>query len=295
MDGILIVNKPKEYTSHDIVAKVKKIAHEKVGHTGTLDPMATGVLPLLLEQGTKLSKYLIDHDKVYEATIQLGAKTDTADGEGKVIEKKQVNLQNLEVENVQKVLKSMQGKQVQTPPIYSAIKVNGKKLYEYARENKEVEIPKREIEIYDIQLLEIKKQEATISFRVHCSKGTYIRTLCENIAEKLETVGHMKELTRLQVGNFKLEQSVTIEQIEENKDNPLFWQSHVISIQSFFEDLPELTLTQKEYVLFLNGVKLLRRREDGYYQILTHTGKWLGIGIVDNQFLKRKLIVEEME
>ena len=295
MDGILIVNKPKEYTSHDIVAKVKKIAHEKVGHTGTLDPMATGVLPLLLGQGTKLSKYLIDHDKVYEATIQLGAKTDTADGEGKVIEKKQVNLQNLEVENVQKVLKSMQGKQVQTPPIYSAIKVNGKKLYEYARENKEVEIPKREIEIYDIQLLEIKKQEATISFRVHCSKGTYIRTLCENIAEKLETVGHMKELTRLQVGNFKLEQSVTIEQIEENKDNPLFWQSHVISIQSFFEDLPELTLTQKEYVLFLNGVKLLRRREDGYYQILTHTGKWLGIGIVDNQFLKRKLIVEEME
>ena len=295
MDGILIVNKPKEYTSHDIVAKVKKIAHEKVGHTGTLDPMATGVLPLLLGQGTKLSKYLIDHDKVYEATIQLGAKTDTADGEGKVIEKKQVNLQNLEVENVQKVLKSMQGKQVQTPPIYSAIKVNGKKLYEYARENKEVEIPKREIEIYDIQLLEIKKQEATISFRVHCSKGTYIRTLCENIAEKLETVGHMKELTRLQVGNFKLEQSVTIEQIEENKDNPLFWQSHVISIQSFFEDLPELTLTQKEYVLFLNGVKLLRRREDGYYQILTHTGKWLGIGIVDNQFLKRKLIVEEKE
>ena len=295
MDGILIVNKPKEYTSHDIVAKVKKIAHEKVGHTGTLDPMATGVLPLLLGQGTKLSKYLIDHDKVYEATIQLGAKTDTADGEGKVIEKKQVNLQNLEVENVQKVLKSMQGKQVQTPPIYSAIKVNGKKLYEYARENKEVEIPKREIEIYDIQLLEIKKQEATISFRVHCSKGTYIRTVCENIAEKLETVGHMKELTRLQVGNFKLEQSVTIEQIEENKDNPLFWQSHVISIQSFFEDLPELTLTQKEYVLFLNGVKLLRRREDGYYQILTHTGKWLGIGIVDNQFLKRKLIVEEME
>ena len=295
MDGILIVNKPKEYTSHDIVAKVKKIAHEKVGHTGTLDPMATGVLPLLLGQGTKLSKYLIDHDKVYEATIQLGAKTDTADGEGKVIEKKQVNLQNLEVENVQKVLKSMQGKQVQTPPIYSAIKVNGKKLYEYARENKEVEIPKREIEIYDIQLLEIKKQEATISFRVHCSKGTYIRTLCENIAEKLETVGHMKELTRLQVGNFKLEQSVTIEQIEENKDNPLFWQSHVISIQSFFEDLPELTLTQKEYVLFLNGVKLLRRREDGYYQILTHTVKCIGIGIVDNQFLKRKLIVEEME
>ena len=142
MNGILIVNKPKQYTSHDIVAKVKKITHQKVGHTGTLDPMATGVLPLLLGQGTKLSKYLIDHDKVYEATIQLGEKTDTADGEGKVIEERQVNLQNLEVENVQKVLQSMQGKQIQLPPIYSAIKVKGKKLYEYARENKEVEIPK---------------------------------------------------------------------------------------------------------------------------------------------------------
>ena len=144
MDGILIVNKPKQYTSHDIVAKIKKITHEKVGHTGTLDPMATGVLPLLLGQGTKLSKYLIDHDKVYEATIQLGEKTDTADGEGRIIEKRQVNLQNLEVENVQKVLKSMQGKQIQIPPIYSAIKIKGKKLYEYARENKQVEIPKRE-------------------------------------------------------------------------------------------------------------------------------------------------------
>ena len=294
MDGILIVNKTKQYTSHDIVAKVKKITHQKVGHTGTLDPMATGVLPLLLGQGTKLSKYLIDHDKVYEATIQLGEKTDTADGEGKVIEKKQVNLQNLEVENVQKVLQSMQGKQIQLPPIYSAIKVKGKKLYEYARENKEVEIPKREIEIYEIQLLEIKKQEATISFRVHCSKGTYIRTLCENIAEKLKTVGYMKELTRLQVGNFKLEKSVTIEQIEENKEKPLFWQSHVISIQSFFQTLPELILTQKEYVLFLNGVKLSKKQENGYYNIKTSTGEWIGLGVVKEQLLKRELVVKEI-
>ena len=291
MDGILIVNKPKQYTSHDIVAKVKKITHQKVGHTGTLDPMATGVLPLLLGQGTKLSKYLIDHDKVYEATIQLGAKTDTADAEGKVIEEKQVNFQNLDMENVQKVLQSMKGKQIQLPPIYSAIKVKGKKLYEYARENKEVEIPKREIEIYDIQLLEVKKQEATISFRVHCSKGTYIRTLCENITEKLETVGYMKELIRLQVGEFKLEQSVTMEQIEENKENPLFWQSHVISIQSFFKDLPELSLTQKEYVLFFNGVKLFRKVKNGYYNIKTSTGEWMGIGIVEEQFLKRELLI----
>ena len=188
----------------------------------------------------------------------------------------------------------MQGKQIQLPPIYSAIKVKGKKLYEYARENKEVEIPKREIEIYEIQLLEIKKQEATISFRVHCSKGTYIRTLCENIAEKLKTVGYMKELTRLQVGNFKLEKSVTIEQIEENKEKPLFWQSHVISIQSFFQTLPELILTQKEYVHFLNGVKVSKKQENGYYNVKTNTGEWIGLGVVKEQLLKRELVVKEI-
>lgn len=293
MDGILIVNKPKQYTSHDIVAKIKKITHEKVGHTGTLDPMATGVLPLLLGQGTKLSKYLIDHDKVYEATIQLGEKTDTADGEGRIIEKRQVNLQNLEVENVQKVLKSMQGKQIQIPPIYSAIKIKGKKLYEYARENKQVEIPKREIEIYNIQLLEVKKLQRIISFRVHCSKGTYIRTLCENIAEKLETVGYMKELIRLQVGNFKLEQSVTIEQIEENKDNPLFWQNHVISIQTFFNHLPMITLKEKENTLFVNGVKLPKKLKDGYYNIKINTGEWLGIGKIEQQYLKREIVTKQ--
>ena len=149
MNGILIVNKPKQYTSHDVVAKVKKICGEKVGHTGTLDPMATGVLPLLIGQGTKLSKYLISHDKIYVSTIQLGKKTDTLDCEGNIIEEKAVNIKLLNKENVQKVLEFQKGKKTQTPPIYSAIKVNGKKLYEYARKGVEVEIPKREIEIYN--------------------------------------------------------------------------------------------------------------------------------------------------
>ena len=131
MNGILIVNKPAGYTSHDIVAKVKKICHEKVGHTGTLDPMATGVLPLLIGEGTKLSGYLTQHDKTYEAVIQLGKQTDTADGEGKVIQEKEVNLQNLEIENVQNVLQSFLGKQTQKPPIYSAIKIQVFEFYQY--------------------------------------------------------------------------------------------------------------------------------------------------------------------
>ena len=151
MDGILVINKSKGLTSNDIVKKVKKILNTKVGHTGTLDPNATGVLPLLLGNATKISKYLINHDKEYEAVIKLGAKTTTADVEGKIIEEKEVNKEKLKKENIKEVLKSFIGKQQQIPPIYSAIKVNGKKLYEYARQGKEVEIKARNIEIYDLK------------------------------------------------------------------------------------------------------------------------------------------------
>ena len=162
MDGIVIINKPKQQTSHDIVRKAKKILNEKVGHTGTLDPNATGVLPLLLNNGTKLSKYLIEHDKEYIATIKLGIKTDTADSEGNVIEEKAVG----DLLNVQEVLNTFVGKQTQVPPMYSAIKVNGKKLYEYARKGQNVEVPKREIEIYEIELLNIDKQNKKIEYKV---------------------------------------------------------------------------------------------------------------------------------
>ena len=133
MDGIVIINKPKNCTSHDVVKKVKKIVNEKVGHTGTLDPNATGVLPLLIGKGTQLSKYMIEHDKTYEAILMLGEKRDTADGEGKIIESQEILPQMLEVKNVKKALSKLIGKQQQIPPMYSAIKVNGKKLYEYAR------------------------------------------------------------------------------------------------------------------------------------------------------------------
>lgn len=287
MDGILIVNKPKQYTSHDVVAKVKKICKEKVGHTGTLDPMATGVLPLLLGQGTKLSKYLINHDKIYIATIQLGQKTDTLDSEGNIIEERNVDLSTLSKENVQQVLETLKGKQIQTPPMYSAIKVNGKKLYEYARKGVEVEVPKREIEIYDIQLLNIKNE--TIEFKVHCSKGTYIRTLCETIAEKLGTIGYMKELNRTQVGQFALEQAVTIENIEQNENNEEFWNEHIITMQKFFENYPIVELKAEKLNLFLNGVRLTCDKPEGLYQIKINNNI-IGIGTVENNLLKREII-----
>lgn len=186
MNGILIVNKSKGYTSHDIVAKVKKITGEKVGHTGTLDPLATGVLPLLIGKGTLCSKYLMNHDKTYIVVLKLGIKKSTGDEEGDVIQEEVVHENLLEEKKVKTALESFLGEQEQIPPIYSAIKVNGKKLYEYARKGQEVEIQPRKITIYDIQLLKIDKINCEIQFEVSCSKGTYIRSLCEDIAKKWE-------------------------------------------------------------------------------------------------------------
>ena len=170
MDGIVIINKPKQQTSHDIVRKAKKILNEKVGHTGTLDPNATGVLPLLIGKGTELSKYLINHDKTYEAILQLGEKRDTGDIEGKVIEKEDVTEKSLNIENINSIFKTLIGKQEQVPPIYSALKVNGKKLYEYARNGEDVKIAPRQIEIYSLELLNVDTKNKTIQFKLEFTK-----------------------------------------------------------------------------------------------------------------------------
>ena len=282
MDGIIVINKPKNCTSHDVVRTAKKILNEKVGHTGTLDPNATGVLPLLVGKGTQISKYLINHDKIYEAVLKLGEKKDTADIEGQVIETKEVKPSNLDKENVEKVLKSLIGKQEQIPPIYSAIKVNGKKLYEYARQGQNIEIEPRAIEIYDMELVKIENQE--ITYKVHCSKGTYIRTLCEEIAEKLETVGYMKELKRIQVGEFNIENSTTLEELEKKVDK------YFITLEKYFENYQIIDLNAKKLQLFLNGVQLTHDLEDGIYKIYADQ-KFIGIGTVKNKLLKRDIII----
>lgn len=283
MNGIIVINKPKDYTSHDVVAKVKKILNvKKVGHTGTLDPNATGVLPLLLNDGTKLSKYLIEHDKEYEVTFKLGMKTDTADSEGKVIEQKEVE----SLENVEQILKSFIGKQEQIPPMYSAIKVNGKKLYEYARNGQTVEIKPRKIEIYNVELININEKENEVIFKVSCSKGTYIRSLCEDIAFKLNTVGYMKELNRTKVGRFSIEDAITLEEIEKQKENI---QDKIITIEKLLKDLPSITLNEKQLEKFLNGVKININNEDGIYNI--YSTRYIGTGIIESQKLKRDVIV----
>ena len=289
MDGIIIINKPKKYTSHDIVRKVKKILNQKVGHTGTLDPNATGVLPLLIGKGTELSKYLINHNKTYEAVLQLGEKRDTGDCEGNILDSKPVQIECLDKAKIQNIFQSLIGKQQQIPPIYSAIKINGKKLYEYARKGEKVEIQPREIEIYSLEIININIEKKQIEFRVKCSKGTYIRTLCENIAEKLKTVGYMKELKRTQVGEFELKDAITIEELEnlvnKNEDNKNF-----ITIENYFKNAPSITLDEKRMKLFLNGVKLTFNTDDGIYKIY-YNKSFVGTGIVNSKLLKRDIII----
>ena len=319
MDGIILVNKEKDYTSHDVVSIVKKITESKVGHTGTLDPNATGVLPLLIGNATKISKYLINHDKEYEAVIQLGKKTTTADIEGEVIEEKEV-LEKIYIE-CENILKSFIGKQKQTPPAYSAIKVNGKKLYSYAREGIKIEIEPRNIEIYNIELMNINKEEKQISFRVSCSKGTYIRSLCEDIADKLGTVGYMKDLKRTKVGDFEIKEAITIDELKEKFEKNDF--SDVITIENIFKDMPKIELNENNIKQYLNGLKIcvaeyeksketqklqklqilgdeekiLKTQEskslkDGIYRIY-YKNEFNGIGIVKDNKLKRDLVIAE--
>ena len=183
-DGILIIDKPKDYTSHEIVAIVRKtLKTKKVGHTGTLDPLATGVLVVCVEKATKLVQYLESDSKVYEVEMKLGLKTDTGDITGKVI--KEDNEVIIDLSKIQSVINSFIGKQKQIPPMYSAIKVNGQKLYEYARKGIEVQRQARDIDIFDISNVSI--EGLILKYTVFCSKGTYVRTLCEDIAEKLGT------------------------------------------------------------------------------------------------------------
>ena len=291
MDGIIIINKPIGCTSHDIVYKVKKMFNEKVGHTGTLDPMAEGVLPILVGKGTLLSKYLIDHNKKYIVELQLGIKTDTADSEGKIVEQKTVNEEKISKENIEKVFQSFIGKQEQMPPMYSAIKVNGKKLYEYARKGQEVEIKPRQIEIYNINLIQYSIEKKQIKFEVFCGKGTYIRSLCEDIAQRFETVGYMKSLKRIQVGDFKIEDSITISQLEENVQDNNFIKDKIISIEKLFNEKIGIKLDNKKLKLFLNGVRITQTLNDGIYKIYTENKIFVGIGVVENQLLKRDIIL----
>ena len=290
MDGIILINKDKGCTSHDVVYKTKKLLNEKVGHTGTLDPMATGVLPLLVGKGTLCSKYLINHDKTYRVKLELGRKTTTADSEGETIEEKEVSKSIFERNKLEETLQKFLGKQKQIPPMYSAIKVNGKKLYDYARKGQKIEIEPRNIEIYKIELLDYNCELKQIEFEVSCSKGTYIRSLCEDIAVNLNTVGFMKELNRIQVGQFNIEDTIKISELEQNINNNEFLEMHFINLEKLFDKLKDIELDDYKLNLFLNGVKLTWNLDNGIYKIY-NKNRFIGIGIIENNLLKRDIII----
>ena len=284
MDGVIIINKPKEFTSHDVVNVVrKKLNMKKVGHTGTLDPNATGVLPILIGTGTKISKYLVEHDKEYIATLKLGIKTDTLDSEGNVLEQDK-NLKIYLENEIKDVLNSFVGRQNQIPPMYSSIKINGKKLYEYAREGKKVEIEAREIEIYKIELISYDKKDEIV-YKVKCSKGTYIRTLCKDIAKKLGTIGYMKELVRTRVDKFDIEKAISLDDLDK-----IDIDDKIISIEDIFMDKPKIDLNSRKLELFLNGVQLTKDLDDEIYRVYNNN-KFIGIGTVKNRLLKRDIVI----
>jgi len=242
MNGILLINKPKNFTSRDVVNKLTGILHtQKIGHTGTLDPIATGVLVICIGNTTKLCELLTSTYKEYIATIKLGIKTDTLDITGNIIEKQDYNIDE---KQINEVLSSFLGKSIQTTPIYSAVKVNGKKLYEYAREGKDVELPKREIDIKSIELLSFYNDE--ITFKTTVSKGTYIRALIDDICKKLNTVGTMSTLNRTKQGDFSIEDTYTLEDIENNNYT-------LLSIEEVLKNIESMNIDEYIYKKVLNG------------------------------------------
>ncbi|MGL5437736.1 MAG: tRNA pseudouridine(55) synthase TruB [Lachnospiraceae bacterium] len=248
MNGIINVYKEKGFTSHDVVAKMRGILRmKKIGHTGTLDPDAQGVLPVCLGRATKLCDMLTDKTKTYRAGLLLGTATDTQDITGTVTAKHPV--QNTEME-IRAAIQSFLGTYYQIPPMYSALKVNGKKLYELARAGKEIERQPRPVEIADIQIEQIDIPRVT--FTVTCSKGTYIRTLCHDIGNQLGCGGCMEHLTRIRVGSFAIEDSLKLSEIEQLRDAGRL-DDIIIPIDHMFRHLPAVTVTQEADKLVYNG------------------------------------------
>ena len=259
MDGILLVNKPTGITSHKLVEKVRRITgNPKIGHTGTLDPLADGLMLLTVGKATKILPYIVSHTKEYIATLKLGFSTDTLDITGEVLKEKE--LVPVTEEQVKTVLNGFLGKQKQLPPMYSAKKINGKKLYEYARENREVERIPADIEISEIELLKVCDDE--ITFRAVCSSGTYVRVLCEDIAHALDNEGCMKALTRTAVDRWSLKDSCTLEDIRS-------YNYKMIEIYDVLSDYRYVELDDTRDVL--NGKPLQLDCEDDIV-FITHQG-----------------------
>ncbi len=290
IDGVLNVLKPPKMTSHDVVSVVRRaLGTKKVGHTGTLDPMAAGVLPICVERATKIVDFLQNDQKKYRAELTLGKTTDTEDCWGETLTETEVNLEPSQIE---KAVLSFIGEIDQVPPMYSALKVNGKKLYELAREGKVIERKSRKRTIFSIDIIEINNEK--IRFDVVCSKGTYIRTLCYDIGEKLGVGGHMSFLLRLESGRFSLNDTLTIEELQELDTNDIV--SKMMPIDEALGFSKRININSRACELIKNGVKtdLIRNAEehlsDQDYVLVYHDDKFIAL----SQYNEGKLLVTKL-
>ena len=275
MTGILIVDKPADWTSQDVAAKLRGVFRERhVGHGGTLDPMATGVLPIFLGRATRAVPYFESADKEYVAGIRFGVITDTQDTTGRILEERLVSL---EEEAVRAALREMEGPQLQMPPMYSAIKIGGKKLYELARQGKEVERKARRIELKELELLSFDGAGAV--FRVVCTKGTYVRTICHDLGQKLGCGACMSSLRRTRAGAYAAAQAYTMEQI-------LAGEAGLLPVDSMFAAYPAVTLTERETQRCRNGNSFRRRGlADGLWRVYGPDGTFLMLGRCADELL----------
>ena len=269
MDGILLIDKEKGITSREVVNKiVKQLDTKKVGHTGTLDPIATGVLVICVGRATKLVNYLTAQDKEYIASVCLGTLTDTLDSDGDIIKEDIVNLDDNEIINA---INSMKGSYLQEVPIYSAVKINGKKLYEYARENIDVDLPKRNVTIYDISLISnIERKDNKIYFDFKCkvSKGTYIRSLINDIANKLNTIGIMTDLRRIKQGKFSIDNCISVSNLDKNM---------LIPVVNILDDILKITVDDALKKDILNGKIIYNKYNEGKVLFIDSNNKALAI------------------
>lgn len=277
-NGILIVDKPEGWTSQDVVSKLRGVLHEKrVGHGGTLDPMATGVLPVFVGRATRAVEFFEHAEKAYETTLLLGTTTDTQDTTGTVLETRPVTADEAAV---RALLPRFTGVQQQLPPMYSAVKIGGKKLYELAREGKEIERKPREITVFSVELLHFENNSARL--RIHCSKGTYIRTLCHDIGQALGCGGCMAALRRVQAGAYRLADAVTLDEILAHPEP----QTLLKPVDSLFSAYPRVTLTPAQEKCCRNGAAFTCKWSAGRCRVYSPSGEFLALCEVADGKLK---------
>ena len=277
MNGIVIVDKPQDWTSQDVTARLRRVFNtRRIGHGGTLDPMATGVLPVFVGRATRGVEFFEHAEKTYEATLRLGLTTDTEDITGETLEEKPVTTTETEF---QAILDQFRGEILQVPPMYSALKVNGQKLCDLARKGKEVERQPRPITIFELECLEFTGNTAKL--RVRCSKGTYIRTLCKDIGQALGCGGCMEALRRVSAGEYGIENAVPLQELLDTAEPEKYLQN----VDTMFTQYPAVTLTEKQEIRCRNGNSFTLKIADGRYRVYSQSGEFLALSQVESDIM----------